>query len=221
MQEAKLLRQSIVHLLSSTPGYYYPDEDDEEMKSSGGELQDEEENQEKEKGKEKEVDRSLYDKPPKLTLMTHSHGGNLALNMILLEQAEEERRRLEKKVAKKKKKTKEREKEKASEDEEKEKEEEDEKPHKESETLRKLTAIKGRSFTVSKLVLLACPILDEKKNLVADKMFKKVYYLYSSYDITQLLGSSVWIKVSPLPSPPHHQHYTPNTLTDSPTTTNV
>jgi len=61
-----------------------------------------------------------------------------------------------------------------------------------------LTRLARRSIAVSKLVLLACPILDEQKNLTADKMFKHVYSLYSYVDLTQILGGTNWWNV-PLP----------------------
>eukprot|EP01087_Luapelamoeba_hula_P017499 TRINITY_DN5521_c0_g1_i1.p1 TRINITY_DN5521_c0_g1~~TRINITY_DN5521_c0_g1_i1.p1 ORF type:complete len:362 (+),score=104.99 TRINITY_DN5521_c0_g1_i1:48-1133(+) len=51
------------------------------------------------------------------------------------------------------------------------------------------------TFVISKLVMLACPIMDEWKHHASHPMFARVYSLYSKSDYTQLLGSSgsVWL----------------------------
>jgi len=159
----------VIQVLTETPGYYENEEESSEKAAEG--------ENEKEKETEKRFE-ALDDKPPKLTILTHGHGGNLVLNMVHACE----------KLCK-----------------EEEKKKGSEKVEKESEIMtgenaagkktKVLTRVARRSISVSKLVLLACPILDEKKNLAADKMFKHVYSLYSDVDLIQILGSSNWWNV--------------------------
>ena len=70
-----------------------------------------------------------YDLEPNLTLITHSHGGNVALNLAKF----------------------------------------------------------NKEYKIDRLILLACPVQKETKNLVSSDLFKKVYSLYSSLDSIQVL----------------------------------
>ena len=70
-----------------------------------------------------------FDLEPNLTLITHSHGGNIALNLAKF----------------------------------------------------------NKSYKIDRLILLACPVQKETKNLVSSDLFKKVYSLYSSLDSIQVL----------------------------------
>lgn len=72
-----------------------------------------------------------YGKTPKLRIITHSHGGNVALNLAKLKDD----------------------------------------PH----------------FIIDELILLACPVQEATAGLIRDAMFKEVFVLYSSLDLTQII----------------------------------
>lgn len=70
---------------------------------------------------------------PKITLITHSHGGNVALNLA------------------------------------------------------KVKDTTDNDFVVDRLVLLACPVQEATKNYIPNKIFKRVYNIYSKIDMMQIL----------------------------------
>lgn len=70
---------------------------------------------------------------PNIRLITHSHGGNVALNLSLAQ------------------------------------------------------AEYGKNLVVNELVLLACPVQEKTAFLVQDTLFKKIYSLYSSLDVLQIV----------------------------------
>lgn len=75
-----------------------------------------------------------FGKVPQIRLVTHSHGGSIALNLARV--------------------------------------------HK----------LRKAQFEIDTLVLLACPVQHETKNLVESSLFKKIYAFYSSLDMVQILA---------------------------------
>jgi hypothetical protein len=71
---------------------------------------------------------------PVIRLVTHSHGGNVALNLA------------------------------------------------------RIHMLRKDSLTIDTLVLLACPVQHETKELVHSHLFKKIYALYSSLDMVQIMA---------------------------------
>jgi len=74
----------------------------------------------------------LNKRNPKITIITHSHGGNVGLNLARIQNKETD-------------------------------------------------------FKIDRLILLAAPIQEKTKNLVTEKIFNKVYNIYSSMDTLQIL----------------------------------
>lgn len=72
-----------------------------------------------------------YGASPKLRIITHSHGGNVALNLAKIKD--------------------------------------------------------DPQFIVDELILLACPVQEATAGLIRDPMFKEVFVLYSSLDLTQII----------------------------------
>ncbi len=73
-----------------------------------------------------------HGQPPHIRVITHSHGGNVALSMAKVKQSDE-------------------------------------------------------PFIIDELVLLACPVQEKTKHLIAHDCFNRVYSLYSSGDIIQII----------------------------------
>ena len=74
-----------------------------------------------------------YGTTPALRLITHSHGGNVALNLAKIKEAGD------------------------------------------------------TEFVIDELILLACPVQIKTAPLIKDKLFKKIYSLYSTRDLIQIL----------------------------------
>lgn len=74
-----------------------------------------------------------YGCSPKIRIIAHSHGGNVALNMAAIKQP-------------------------------------------------------AHSFQIKSLILLACPVQDKTMHLISTPMFQRVYSLYSSLDIIQIIA---------------------------------
>ena len=77
--------------------------------------------------------RQKYHCEPIIRIITHSHGGNVTLNMAKIKNTKD-------------------------------------------------------SFCINELILLACPVQEVTKHLICTPMFKRVYSLYSSFDIIQILA---------------------------------
>lgn len=77
---------------------------------------------------------SQYNVPPKIQIITHSHGGNIALNLA------------------------------------------------------KIRKDRSSTFTIDRLMLLACPVQTGTMNYTKHPMFKRVYSLYSSLDFVQVMA---------------------------------
>lgn len=75
----------------------------------------------------------IYSHEPKINLITHSHGGNLALNLARVKDSDDV------------------------------------------------------DFSINELILLACPVQKHTLDLIADPLFNKVYSLYSTMDMIQVL----------------------------------
>ncbi len=73
-----------------------------------------------------------YNTPPMLTLITHSHGGNVALNLANIKDSHSK-------------------------------------------------------LCIDQMILLACPVQDETKDLVTNPFFKRIYSFYSTSDMMQIL----------------------------------
>lgn len=48
------------------------------------------------------------------------------------------------------------------------------------------------NFEIEKLILLACPVIEETKNLINCSIFKNIYSIYSNIDMFQVLSLQNW-----------------------------
>ena len=63
-------------------------------------------------------------------------------------------------------------------------------------------------FVIDSLILLACPVQERTKHLICTPMFKRVYSLYSSLDIIQILAPQFKLAcTSSLGNTKHKKHY--------------
>lgn len=86
--------------------------------------------------------KSTYNSTPGIQLVTHSHGGNIALNMA------------------------------------------------------PANATCGQPLSIDKLIMLACPVQTSTKKYMSDRLFKKMYALYSSIDMMQVLAPQICYTVN-------------------------
>ncbi len=62
--------------------------------------------------------------------------------------------------------------------------------------LAKVTQDKAIDFVIEKLILLACPVQTKTVNYIQNPLFKKVYALYSSLDLVQVLAPQMLHRIS-------------------------
>ncbi|OGB84782.1 hypothetical protein A3F66_00805 [candidate division TM6 bacterium RIFCSPHIGHO2_12_FULL_32_22] len=105
-----------------------------------------------------------YDLEPNLTLITHSHGGNVALNLAKFHESVSELTSHPSTSSGR-----------AA-------------AHGEPvEPYERFCKKSSENYKIDRLILLACPVQKETKSLVSSDLFKKVYSLYSSLDSIQVL----------------------------------
>lgn len=85
--------------------------------------------------------KKTYGVNPIIRIIGHSHGGNVALNLVKMKKEE-------------------------------------------------------KPFEIEELVLLACPVQNNTKNYVQDPLFKKIYSLYSTIDVAQVLAPQLVYNIS-------------------------
>lgn len=98
---------------------------------------------------------------PNIRLITHSHGGNVALNLALAHAEYRKNRALAKPRS--------------------------DSEHYPIDELSEAEYRKRSNLVVNELVLLACPVQEKTAFLAQDQLFKKIYSLYSSLDVLQVV----------------------------------